>query len=135
MAKQVIASNNAYDLFFHEEDKIIHHIFKEDLDGLSFREVLNKGHNILKQNGATKWLSDNRRQMSVLSDEDNAWANDVWFPKTQAAGWKYWAIVVPDSMANRADLVRYIDSFYNSGIKVQVFTQDDEAYKWLLQFD
>lgn len=135
MTKQVILSNDHFDLYYHDSEKIIHHVFKEKLDSESFPRVLNAGTKVLRENRATKWLSDNRRQVNVLTDEDNAWANNVWLPKTMRAGWKYWAIVVPDSMLNRADLVRYVDSFHGKGIIVKVFSDDKVAFTWLKKID
>ncbi|HEX2621000.1 MAG TPA: hypothetical protein VHL11_12655 [Phototrophicaceae bacterium] len=135
MPRRTVLSNEYFDLFYHEEDKIIHHVFKEKLDSENFPKVLLAGTEVLKTNGAIKWLSDNRRHTIELTDEDNAWANNVWFPQTMRAGWKYWAIVVPDSIVNRADLVRYVNSFHGKGIKVQVFTDDQKALDWLKRVD
>jgi len=135
MAKQIIETSECYDLFYHDEDKVIHHVFKEALDSESFHAVLEKGTEVLTEHKATKWLADNRRQEIVLSDEDNEWATTVWFPKTMAAGWKYWAIVVPDSIANRVDLMRYIEPYHATGINVKVFTDDAEALDWLKRVD
>lgn len=135
MSKRIIATHPHYDLYFHEGESIVHHVFKEEIDSQSFPEVLNKGTEVLKQNKATKWLADNRRQQNVLSDEDNKWATTVWFPETKAYGWKYWAIVVPDSMVNRADLVRYVEYYYEQGIVTRVFSDEMIALEWLKGVD
>lgn len=135
MTKKVIESNDHYDLFYHPEDKIVHHVFKEKLDSQSFPEVLNRGTEVLEQNRATKWLADNLQQKNVLTDEDNNWATTVWFPRTKALGWKYWAIVVPESMPNRADLVRYVEYYYEQGIVTRVFSDETVALHWLQSVD
>lgn len=47
------------------------------------------------------------------------------------AGWKYWAMVVPDSVIGRADHVQYVESFYNTGVRVTVYTETEPALSWL----
>lgn len=135
IAPQVVVSNEYYDLYFHKGDNIVHHVFKEQLESNSFREVLLKGTEVLREHRSRKWLSDNRLHTKVLSDDDNAWANNVWLPEIMNLGWKYWAIVVPDSMINRLDLIRYVESFHSKGIVVQVFSDDIAALDWLKGID
>jgi hypothetical protein len=135
MTKQLIETTDHFDLFYHDDHKIVHHIFKEAIDSDSFHLVLDRGTEVLAEHKATKWLADNRRQETVLSDDDNQWATTEWFPRTMEAGWKYWAIVVPDSFANRVDLMRYIEPYHATGINVKVFTDDNEALEWLQRVD
>ena len=47
------------------------------------------------------------------------------------AGWKYWALVVPDEVSARQDMVAVIDMFYERGIRIMVFTDVERALNWL----
>src|SRR5271166_4845497 len=118
MSAITVLSNDYFDLLYHEESKIIHHIFKPPMGSDQIQEVLSAGTDLLEKNRATKWLSDNRQLAVAFSDEAAQWVNEVWLPRTVRAGWKYWAMVVPEAIIGRADHVKYVESFYDTGIWV-----------------
>ncbi len=93
-------------------------------------EGLNVGTDLLIEHDATKWLSDNRA-IAGHTDEESHWINTEWLPRTIAAGWRFWALVVPHDVAARMNMVQFVNEFYAHGIRVQVFTDDDHAMKWL----
>ena len=129
-----ILDNQYARLVYYTQDKIVHHTFHKPLDSTHFRLVLNAGVDLLGKYGATKWLSDNRA-IDPHSDEDNAWANTEWVPRAIAAGWKYWALVVPHDIKARMNLSGVVNSFFEKGIRVMVFIDPDEAMTWLQQID
>ncbi len=98
--------------------------------GDSFKNVLDRGYEVLKANNATKWLSDDRGN-SALRTEDAGWAQKEWFPRVAAAGWKFWAIVLPQNIVGKMNMRQFIAQYAEAGITVQVFTDPDEALKWL----
>ena len=101
-----VLSNDYFDLLFHENEKIVHHIYKPAMDSDHLEQVLSAGTDLLEKHQATKWLSDNRLLATAFSDEVAGWVNNVWLPRTIKAGWKYWAMVVPESVISRADHIR-----------------------------
>jgi len=56
-----------------------------------------------------------------------------WGPGMVAAGWKYWALVVPSEVAAAGTLVPVIDSLYEFGLRMMVFTEVEKALAWLDQ--
>jgi len=98
--------------------------------GDAFKEVLDKGLEQMKEHGATKWLSDDRAN-SALRPEDSAWANEDWTPRVLAAGWKYWAIVLPQNVIGRMNMQQFIDQQSQAGVTVRVFSDPNEALSWL----
>src|SRR5688572_20233194 len=108
-------------LMYHSDKGIVHHCFHKPLDGEHLRTVLNTGVELLQKHGAAKWLSDNRA-IDPHSEEDGQWVNDNWLPRAIAAGWKYWALVVPDEIAARMNMVEFVNSFYDMGVRIMVFT-------------
>jgi hypothetical protein len=92
--------------------------------------VLDRGVELLKEHGATKWLSDNRA-MEPHNKADGEWVNTNWLPRAIAAGWKFWALVVPDSTMARMNMSQFVEEFYNHGVRVMVFIDIDEAMHWL----
>ena len=119
-------------LYYHTNTGIVHHKFHKALDSKHFRQVLDGGIELLQTHGATKWLSDNR-DMDPHNEEDGQWTNESWLPRAIAAGWKYWALVVPDDVAARINMAEFVNSFYERGLRIMVFTDIESAEKWLIE--
>jgi hypothetical protein len=129
-----IFDNEHAALFYHQETKIVHHQFKADLDSAHMRKTLTGGIDLLKEHQAIKWLSDNRA-MHTHSEEDGEWINANWLPRAIAAGWKYWALVVPNDVMGRMNMSEFVQSFYDRGVRIMVFTDVNEAMRWLEKAD
>lgn len=117
-------------LVYYPDKKIVHHTFHKPISGDDFRQVLNKGAEAMKQNGAHKWLSDDRGN-GALSPEDTEWSQSDWFPRAVASGWKYWALVVPQDIYARMNLKEFVDNYFEQGLRIMVFTNPKEAMRWL----
>lgn len=123
-------SNDYATLIYHEEKKVVHHIFHKPIGGEEFRAVLLTGVDYLKQYGATKWLSDDRLN-SALSPEDSKWATQTWAKMVREAGWKTWALVVPHDIMGRMNMIEFVNLHSRHGVRVMVFTDPDAAITWL----
>lgn len=130
MSAQLILDNEYATLKYHPDTKIVHHVFHQEISGTKFREVLNAGVGALQENSAHKWLSDDRNN-SALSDEDTEWSKTDWFPRARAAGWKFWALVVPPDLMARINLKEFVDTYYELGLRTMVFVEPEEAMEWL----
>ncbi len=118
-------------LFYDQENRIIHHHITPAMQSHQWQELLSKGYQTLKTNGAKKWLSDNRGLQHPIEDEHNAWIFGVWLPQMMAAGWSAWAIVVPDEVAFRAVMIDFINEFYEKGLRIMVFSKLEDGMAWL----
>jgi hypothetical protein len=125
-----LLDNEYVTLLFHPEKKIIHHEFKKFIFGDSFRQVLLTGLDAMKKNGATKWLSDDRAN-SALPREDGEWALSVWTPQVVAAGWKYWAIVLPEKAIGQMSMKKFMEENSKRGVMTRGFPTSQAALKWL----
>ncbi len=130
MKQETILETDYATLWYYPEAKIIHHKFHKFIHGERFREVLSTGLEIFEKDGAQKWLSDDRNN-STLTAADSDWAVNVWTPRVLAAGWKYWAIVLPDKVVGKMNMQRYIEQNAELGVTVDIFDDTDEALKWL----
>lgn len=117
-------------LVYEPEQKIVHHTFHKPLPSTEFRRVLDTGAELFAKHQASKWLSDDRGN-SALSEEDSEWAMKDWFPRVLQAGWKFWALVVPEDIMARMNLKQFVDSYYEQGLRIMVFTDPVEAKGWL----
>ncbi len=130
MSKITIFDNEDAALWFHPETKVVHHQIKRYVYGEGLRKVLNEGYEQLKKNSAKKWLSDDRAN-NALGSEDSAWAQNDWFPRVLSAGWKYWAIVLPEKIIGQMNMKTFINQYALAGITVQVFSDPNQALNWL----
>jgi hypothetical protein len=130
MSEITVLNNDFATLKYHLEAGIVHHIFHKAISGPEFRNVLNMGLEVFKKYGAGKWLSDDRGNAPLPAD-DIAWSKVEWFPRVVEAGWKYWALVVPEDALVRMNLMQVTDSYSAAGIRVMVFGNPDDAMKWL----
>ena len=108
----------------------MHHTLHKPVEGAVFRDVLTRGVEIFERSGANKWLSDDRGN-SALHPEDGKWAMEVWSVRTLAAGWKYWAIVMPDAALGKANMRRFIREYSDRGVEVNVLGSAEDAFGWL----
>jgi hypothetical protein len=129
MPIQVLDSDSV-NMQYHEESGILEHRFQKHVWGATFRDALNKGLEALKQHGGTKWLSDDRAN-AALSQDDTDWAMNDWFPRVQKAGWKYWAIVLPEHVIGQMNMKRFIATYSAKGVVVRVFDNPLAAMVWL----
>jgi len=132
MSRITVIDNQYVTLYYHTDLKIVHHIYHPGVGGDYLKEELNRGVELLREHGACKWLSNNSA-IEGVTDEETAWINTHWLPEAIAAGWKYWALVVPESVMGRMNMVTFVDEFSNMGVKVRVFTDPEAAMDWLIK--
>jgi hypothetical protein len=130
MLTQTILDNEFATIWYHEESGIIHHRFKKFMNGDNLRQFLETGYNTFEKNRATQWLSDDRLN-PVITPEDQKWVNEVWFPKTMKAGWKYWAIVMPEKQVAQMNMRQFAADLSKLGLAVEFFPDPDQAMEWL----
>ena len=130
MAKSVILDNEHITVWFDSEHRLVHHQMHKYTHGEPFREALLAGLDAFRAHGATKWLSDDRAN-NALPPDDEEWATTVWFPQVRDAGWKFWAIVLPEMVVGQMNIKRYVDMYAKQGITVRMFSDPVEALRWV----
>ena len=127
---ETIIDNEYATLKYYPQEKVMHHTFKKPIGGTEFRAILNGGAELLARHGASKWLSDDRLN-GAMSDEDTQWSMTDWFPRAMKGGWKYWALVVPADVLGKINMKEFIDMYWEKGLRIMVFVDPAEAWKWL----
>lgn len=130
MSPITIVDNEYITLQCFPERKLIYHVVHKPIPDAPLREALNAGTDALKKYGATKWLSDDRKN-GPLAPETIEWGLKDWDPRTIAAGWKYWANVVPQEIQAAGALAPLIDILFDMGLKMLLFTDPQKAAEWL----
>lgn len=116
------------------EKKMIHHTFHQPISGRIFRDYLNAGIDTLREFGANKWLSDDRKN-SAIPEDDVLWSMKDWGIRAVEAGWEYWAIVVPEDLAGRETMAEFRSHYLAKGVQLQVFISPEDAMAWLETVD
>ena len=132
MPPETIVENEFATLLYYPGSKIIHHQFHKPTFGKTFRTVLMQGLKILKQHHARKWLSDDRKN-SALGSENTDWSQTVWGPQARAAGWNCWAIVLPRELVGQMNMRQFIEINLEKGVSDCVFPEPTQALTWLEQ--
>jgi hypothetical protein len=126
-----LIENERAALWYYPGLKIIYQEFRAFVQGEQFRSVLERGLQLVREHGARKWLSDNRH-FNPIPEEDGNWGVNEWSPQMIEAGWKYWAVVMPETAAGRMNLRRRIKVYGERGVTVQIFADPDHAMEWLV---
>jgi len=117
-------------LLYHPFEKIVHHQMHQ-YPGLELlQEILMRGLELLREHGATKWLSDDRNG-GALPKSHHEWGDTVWAPQAIKAGWRYWGLVLPDDVLHSANMRKLAQLYASKGVTVQIFSDPDEAFRWL----
>ncbi len=131
----IICDNEFVTLQYLPDKRMMYHtIHKPIADDDVLKTFLDAGTEALKKYGACKWLSDDRKN-GPLPATFLEWSAKDWQPRTIAAGWKYWANVVPSELAAAGTLTPVIENLYNMGLRMMVFTDVEAAMRWLDGFE
>lgn len=125
-----IVDNEYVTMKVSPEKGILYHTFHQPISGKPFRDYLNEGIATLKAYGATKWLSDDRKN-DAMPQEDIEWSMQDWGQRAIEAGWRYWAIVVPEELPGREMMAEFRKYYHEAGLVMDVFVMPDRAMKWL----
>ena len=133
MEKITILENEYITMWYYPDEKIIYHQIHTYTPGELFRDFLLRGSEVMEKNNAAKWLSDERNNQALntedllrVREEDRSWGDTA-----QAVGWKYWAIVQPEHLVHKMWLQRIAERYAQNGGIVRFFAGPDEAMEWL----
>ncbi len=126
----MVIDNEYVTLLFHPEAGVVHHEFHRHVRGEDLRRTLMAGCELLRQNAATKWLSDDRRT-AAPSPDDSQWIASVWYPLAVSAGWRHWAVVKPETLPGQLNLRQWLERYAGLGLNVRAFDDPAGAMEWL----
>ncbi len=130
--KELLIDNAVASLWYYPDSKIIHHKFKKFVYGEHFQNILATGAEYFEKEGCKKWLSDDRNS-SALRKADLEWGGNHWKQRIIKAGWKYWAIMMPDLEVGKLTMKTLINDYRELGVTVELFNDVELAYNWLVE--
>jgi hypothetical protein len=129
MSPVTIVDNEFISVLYLPDKGIIHHTVHKPIEDRLFKEALDAGGEVMRKHSINKWLSDDRKN-GPLSPEMIA-GPEIWGPGMVAAGWKYWANVVPAEIQAAGTLLPVMETLYEIGLRMMVFTELEDAFQWL----
>ncbi len=128
---RIVALENEYvTVVCDPEAGIVEHVTHRFLVSEAFRQALLLGLELMREHGATKWLSDERLN-GAISNEDVEWGATVWRPRAVALGLTCWAVVLPRSAFGSLRARRIVEEERRWGLTCEVFEEPDAARRWL----
>lgn len=132
MSFQIVLDNEFATVRYYPAEGYIYHTFHGPMHGEPFKVIMNGALDHLIANGGTKWLSDDRKN-AQFNPDDIEFALQDWGPRAANNGWKFWALVVPESVAGQEGMLAIVQLMYELGVRVAIFTEVEEAREWLLK--
>lgn len=130
MKKETVLESSGATLWYYPEERIVHHQMHRHLYGEELRTLFLKGLETLQAHGAHKWVSDDRKN-GAISREDAEWISGTWEPAALDAGWRYWALVQPESIPGQMNIRRFLSRGRSAGLLVRVFDTPGAALAWI----
>jgi hypothetical protein len=130
MSANTVVDDENITMWYYPESKILQHKIHKFFSGKTFRDIFTRAADIYEKNGALKYLSDDRA-VSAFRKEDMEWSDNNFLPRMKKAGWKYWAIITPESIVGQLTLKDIAGKFSAGGIETKLFPTAEEAKKWL----
>ncbi len=127
----IVALDNEFvTVAYDPEAGIVHHEMHRFVVSAIFRQALDAGLELMRTHRASKWLSDDRRN-GALSNDDVEWARLDWRPRALAAGFRTWAMVLPEVVVGKMRTRRIVEDARRSGLTVEIFDDPVAARRWL----
>lgn len=129
---ETVVDNGFATVWVYPDKKTVHHKWHKFIYGEAFRDALTKGADAFEKHKCSKWLSDDRENSASLK-EDIEWGQVNWEPRIIKAGWKHWALVLPEKVVGQMSMKRLLDRCNQLGLNAKVFSDPQEAMEWLEQ--
>jgi hypothetical protein len=100
------------------------------VSGDEYKLGLNKGIELIKEKKLYKWIG-NLSHMEAITEEDQAWANEVWFPNALGAGLKRLGVVVSKDIFNQMSVEEMLNKVESIDLETQYFDSLENAVAWM----
>jgi uncharacterized protein (DUF885 family) len=98
--------------------------------GEPFRDGLDAGLELVQKENAENWLAD-LREMGTVSDSDQEWSNNNWFPRAMETSLSHMSIVQPESVIANMSVENIMQEVGDGEMKTHYFDSRSEATQWL----
>lgn len=99
-------------------------------EGEEYREGLDSGLKLVKKQSAENWLAD-LREMGTVSQTDQEWSNEDWFPRALQTSLANMAIVQPEDVVADMSVDNIMQEVGDGAFKTHYFDSKSGAKQWL----
>lgn len=131
LEKITVVDTEVFTAWCFPTKRLIHHQFHRYCYGEIFRANLIKATEAFEQYNCFKWLADDRGFTGALHPDDWEWGAVHFTPRAIKAGWKYYAMVLPDKVIAAMRQSQLVEHFAALGVKTRMFTKLAEAQEWI----
>jgi len=131
MPYDIIIKNQYATVRYETDHKYMYHTFHKPISGQVFRQTMNTALDVLIEKQAIKWLSDDRNNGEFTAADIDFSINE-WGPRAAKNGWRYWALVVPESIVGQIGMLDITNTFNNFGVNLTIFSDLEKARQWLI---
>jgi len=125
-----VLENEHFTLVVYPDKGIVQHTIHKWITGDELKTLFLAGADAFKTHNCTKWLSNDNRNGAIPRKYID-WIHQEWEPGMLGAGWKYWAVILPDLAVGRMNMKRLIERLSRRGVTVEIFDDEKTALKWL----
>lgn len=123
--------NEFYTAWYVPDYSMIRHVWHQHCKGETWRNIMTLAADAFVGHNCFKWLADDRKFLGAMTPEDWAWAEVNFAKRCREAGWKYFAMVLPDSGMAKVSIRAVCNAFSANGIETEAFTDYVKAYVWI----
>lgn len=117
-------------IHWHSEPGCIHVEWKGFVYGEMVQDTLNRALVLFKGRRSYKWLADTGK-IKALTEDDQKWVNEVWFPRAFEAGVRKMALVIPVSALGQMSIRRLMSKVRGEDFEQAYFPTVEDAKRWL----
>ncbi|MEO1286902.1 MAG: hypothetical protein AAFV93_03980 [Chloroflexota bacterium] len=130
----VIVTDENMHLEYLEDSAIYLERFKTELELDLMRKALPIAREEIDKHQFTRWITD-ARAISGMSPEAAQWILTEWLPNMQDTTWRYWALVVPEALVGRMQMMQFMQAVSDLGIQIRTFTTMEDAQDWVTNIE
>jgi hypothetical protein len=99
-------------------------------EGEELRQSSQAIYELFTQHRCSRYLADNR-YLAPISQADQRWINEEWFPRMISAGLRYMAVVTARASVTRLSIRQIFSKINGMPLVTANFDDIEEARRWL----
>lgn len=129
MAVQIGTETEYAEITYDETMDAVRVEWKQTATGDDFRDILQTGLDIAREETATNWLGD-RREMDPVTEPDQEWVHEQWLPEADETELTQMAAVQSEQFIQELDF-EFIMQKVADDLTLKHFDSVEESKEWL----
>lgn len=119
-------------IYYHSDIRAVHLDWNNRATHDQFIEACDFSLSLMVEKKARKMIADNSK-VSEVSEENQYWLTENWFPRALEKGFQYSAVISPDKDSVKSALRLIVSRINSNHIIVRHFSELSLAKEWLLK--